>query len=582
VITIEVVSVNETRPAQAITAEFGEEGGTIGRGLGSRLVLPDPELAVSRTHAEVIYRQGSPTLVVRGRNGLLVNQRLLEAGAEMMLMDGVQIQIGAYLLRVRAASAPPPEAADSATGAFRPGTNVPLVDSFGGIPPAERPVSVDALADFGASVAVTGRAATGSQNPFADLLEPAPAAATPKPPSAARGSLIPEDFDPFADPGSAAKSKSATDGEALPDDPLLGLGAQAAAGQSRSIDELFELAPGAGVAGAHPLEPSPSGNGGLPLDPIAALTGNTAPEPTHAAIPDQVSEVRGAFVAPAARPGPAMERPPLSDRAAADAGNAAPDDPLLSMFDSGGARTDVRISNAETARAAPTREPAGNNQAPPRPAPAAASVQAARTPVHDALTRALLAGLGLPRLPLSGVTPELMERIGLLLRQAVEGTVDLLHARAATKREVRAEVTMIVAKGNNPLKFSPDAAVALGHLIVPLGRGFMPPRQALRDAYDDLRAHQMGVMAGMRAALAAVLARFAPDRLERRLAQKSVLDALLPMNRKAKLWDLFHELYGDISREAEDDFHALFGREFVRAYEAQIRQLEQAATRDQA
>ena len=46
------------------------------------------------------------------------------------------------------------------------------------------------------------------------------------------------------------------------------------------------------------------------------------------------------------------------------------------------------------------------------------------------------------------------------------------------------------------------------------------------------------------------------------------------MNRKAKLWNLFEDLYGDISKEAEEDFHALFGKEFVRAYEAQIEKLE--------
>jgi FHA domain-containing protein len=80
-------------------------------------------------------------------------------------------------------------------------------------------------------------------------------------------------------------------------------------------------------------------------------------------------------------------------------------------------------------------------------------------------------------------------------------------------------------------------------------------------------------MAGMRAALAGVLARFDPEPLESRLTNQNLLDSLVPMTRRAKLWDLFVELYGDIAREAEDDFHALFGREFVRAYEAQLSRL---------
>ena len=64
------------------------------------------------------------------------------------------------------------------------------------------------------------------------------------------------------------------------------------------------------------------------------------------------------------------------------------------------------------------------------------------------------------------------------------------------------------------------------------------------------------------------------DQLEKRLAPPGVLDSLMPGNRKAKLWDLFSELYGDISKEAEDDFHALFGREFLKAYEAQVAAIE--------
>ena len=167
-----------------------------------------------------------------------------------------------------------------------------------------------------------------------------------------------------------------------------------------------------------------------------------------------------------------------------------------------------------------------------------------------------------------------MEQIGTMLREATQGTLELLTARALTKREVRAEVTMIVSKGNNPLKFSPDVGFALSQLLAPQGRGFMPPQEAMRDAYDDLRAHQFGFMAGMRAALAGVLKRFEPEALEQRVVARSLLDNLLPGSRKARLWDLFAQMYGEISQEAEDDFHALFGREFLRAYEEQVERLQ--------
>src|SRR5439155_6791090 len=130
------------------------------------------------------------------------------------------------------------------------------------------------------------------------------------------------------------------------------------------------------------------------------------------------------------------------------------------------------------------------------------------------------------------------------------------------------------------LKFSPNVETALTHLLAPHGLGFMTPVAAVKDAYGDLRSHEIGFMAGMRAALTGVLERFRPDQLERRLTQTSVLDSLLPMNRQAKLWVLFGELYAEIFKEAEDNFHSLFGREFVRAYEAQIAELEREERND--
>jgi type VI secretion system FHA domain protein len=98
----------------------------------------------------------------------------------------------------------------------------------------------------------------------------------------------------------------------------------------------------------------------------------------------------------------------------------------------------------------------------------------------------------------------------------------------------------------------------------------MAAAPAMRDAFDDLRAHQLGVMAGMKAALDGVLDRFNPQQLEAQLTQKSKLNALLPSLRKARLWELFQELFGQLSSEAQDDFEELFGKAFLRAYEAQL------------
>ncbi|MBL8438726.1 MAG: type VI secretion system-associated FHA domain protein TagH [Zoogloeaceae bacterium] len=285
----------------------------------------------------------------------------------------------------------------------------------------------------------------------------------------------------------------------------------------------------------------------------------------------------------------AQPAPPAGDEVQKGAG--ARDEPVLPSDGPTWWRTPV-VDSAE-GPASPTEE--GVAPKPPQgrvPLPAMTELAAVPaslgavppggTPVEVAtLAAALARGLGLPRLPAGeGLTPELMERVGVLLRESTQGTLDLLLARAMTKREVRADVTMIFSKGNNPLKFSPDVSVALNHLLNPQGRGFLGPEEALKDAYDDLRAHLLGFMAGMRAAVEGLLRRFGPEVLEERLTDKSMLDSLLPMNRRAKLWDQYQQLYRQIAEEAEEDFHAVLGREFVKAYEEQVALLNANKKRD--
>ena len=61
-----------------------------------------------------------------------------------------------------------------------------------------------------------------------------------------------------------------------------------------------------------------------------------------------------------------------------------------------------------------------------------------------------------------------------------------------------------------------------------------------------------------------------PAGLEARLTATAPANTLLPVNHRAKLWEMYEELYGQISREAETDFHRLFGEQFLRAYQAKV------------
>ncbi len=192
--------------------------------------------------------------------------------------------------------------------------------------------------------------------------------------------------------------------------------------------------------------------------------------------------------------------------------------------------------------------------------------------------RTLLQAAGVPELEDRALAnPELMRNIGDLLRETVAGLLKALLARALTKRELRVDMTLLATTENNPLKFCPDPYEALNHLLAPRPKsGYLPPLRAVREAYEDLQAHNLAVMAGMRAALLGVLQRFDPAQLEKRLASQPLLDKLLPQNRKARMWDMVAEQHEGLVREAQDEFDRIFGRAFRAAYEEQLQKIRAA------
>jgi FHA domain-containing protein len=167
---------------------------------------------------------------------------------------------------------------------------------------------------------------------------------------------------------------------------------------------------------------------------------------------------------------------------------------------------------------------------------------------------------------------ERMSAAGRLVRAAVDGTLRLITLRATQRQEWHAQVTRICPQGNNPLKFSPDTQSALEQLLQSPQRGFLDAPDAMTDAMHDLIGHAIGTMAGTRAALDGVLERFAPPELEEKLEARP-LDGMLPRNRQARLWQLYLRHYASIRGEARDDFHALFGRAFLGAYQQQLERL---------
>jgi type VI secretion system FHA domain protein len=216
------------------------------------------------------------------------------------------------------------------------------------------------------------------------------------------------------------------------------------------------------------------------------------------------------------------------------------------------------------------RPPAGGTLPPVSRGAGAKSGDGMRTAVQ-----AFIKGAGLDGKEVADADIELfLEQSGKIMRAAVEGAMALLAARATAKKELRAEDrTMVASKDNNPLKLMSDPQEALVFLFDTKDRtgGFLDPVQAVGDAFDDLRAHEVALFAGMRAALLGAIQRFDPKTLEVELEKNA---GGLGLNRKAKLWEQFASFQQKLARDAEDDFNKVFGKEFMGTYMAQVKRLK--------
>jgi len=223
--------------------------------------------------------------------------------------------------------------------------------------------------------------------------------------------------------------------------------------------------------------------------------------------------------------------------------------------------------------APPPEKPRQATAAPRSKAPRAAAATGSASGDREPL-RAFLAGAGVEDLTLSdGEIDAVMRLVGEMFREMVAGLREILMSRTAFKSEFRLERTMIQQTQNNPLKFSISADEALQALLRRPGPGYLPPLEAVREGVQDIKAHQVAVVAGLQVALTALLREFNPEGLKQRLEQRSRLANLMPGSSKARYWELYEMFYKEVAAEAEQGFHGLFGREFRRAYEEQLKKL---------
>jgi type VI secretion system FHA domain protein len=216
----------------------------------------------------------------------------------------------------------------------------------------------------------------------------------------------------------------------------------------------------------------------------------------------------------------------------------------------------------------PAPEPVRPDVAPPR-----VEAPAARTDAEASAAglSAVLAGAGLENIT---PTPELAQRIGEIFRVVVSGVMDVLRSRQQVKDEFRMRMTQFRPADNNPLKFSANVEDALHNLLVKRNPAYLEPVEAFEDAFDDLRNHQLAVLAGMRVAFESMLAQFEPDRLEKEFDRQLKRAPLLRAIARLRYWDLYRDRRDEMAKDPDTSFKKLFGEEFARAYEEQLNRLK--------
>jgi predicted component of type VI protein secretion system len=205
------------------------------------------------------------------------------------------------------------------------------------------------------------------------------------------------------------------------------------------------------------------------------------------------------------------------------------------------------------------------------PDAAASPVAAADAATADALVAALIdaAGLAGTEVPRS---PELVQKVGGLLRRLVSGLLVMVEARARAKAQMGAEMTGLQLEGNNPIKFARSPEQALAQLLMPPQSGFMEADKAVEDAFIDLQSHQVATLRAIPGSLRATLDRFSPGSIRRRAENIGILGRILPGMRDAALWRNYEREFVAVKKESDEAFMAVFSKEFRKAYERQLRE----------
>ena len=201
-------------------------------------------------------------------------------------------------------------------------------------------------------------------------------------------------------------------------------------------------------------------------------------------------------------------------------------------------------------------------------APAGPPPEAPRVPLDQDFIRRFAQGANIPAALLASRSAgDFAFEMGELFRLVCANLMQLLKARAEMKAMVRtSDRTMIEARENNALKFTPTPEAALSIMFGQPAAGYLDARTTIERSFGDIKAHEAATYSAMQQALLQLVEELSPAAVE----QASGGGKLGFLSGKSRHWELFVERWNAKVGDNEHGMLDAFLDEFAAHYEAAI------------
>ncbi|WP_159819853.1 type VI secretion system-associated FHA domain protein TagH [Colwellia sp. 20A7] len=195
-------------------------------------------------------------------------------------------------------------------------------------------------------------------------------------------------------------------------------------------------------------------------------------------------------------------------------------------------------------------------------------------PLENSSFDAFIKGLGVSE----SIKPEqlndkLLYEMGQSMQLMLMGLVESLRARSALKSEFRINQTTFQQQENNPLKFSATIDDVFQNLFLKRSSSFLPSTQAITEAFNDTKKHDIALTAGTLGAIEGIFKQLAPLEIEKKDLKDSIFDQVVPGQKQLRYWKTYQSLHKEMVNEITANGSSVLSDDFVKAYDKKIKSL---------